>query len=260
MAVAPGEGRTLRAEAELSDDVGNVVGTRSLSDRTTGRCEALAAAVGAWTQIALDEALTVASETSPPRAPPARAAAPVSSDPMPTLDTVGLAVEDPEVRPTPAVEGGALAALRSGGSRSGALVGFSPFATVALSDRWLLRPSLFFARARMDADARAGIATYAFGGRVDVCGRIPGNYVRRRGIEFDMCMGSDVIHHWSEVGYATRATLGPAATLRGELGWDIGLELRGTAGVALNRASLVGEGEIPLLATSIEFGVSMRIR
>lgn len=263
MNVVPGEAGTMTGIAELSDDAGAVVATRSVTDRSSGSCVALASAVAAWAQIALDDELA-RIPTKPPAARPSerpRIRRSLSdAERAPTLDTAGLAVEEPELGDAKAVDVGATAFMRSGVPTPGGMVGVAPFVTIPLVDRWLLRPSVLYAQSRSPSDGTVSSPISALGGRVDFCGRIPGNYVRHRGIEFDLCAGGDFVHLWTSGATANRLSLGPAATLRGELGWDIGLEIRTMAGVTVNRDHLRSEQGAPAIVAAVELGASMRFR
>jgi hypothetical protein len=265
--VAPSATGIETATASMTDDRGEVVAERTVSDRTSGKCTALAAAVGAWAELVLDDELTRAPSpprTEAPREPAMWPVRPVETtrERPPEADDGLAAPSDARAGAERGVDVGALLFLRNGAASTGGMFGIAPFVTVPLSERWLLRPSLMYATStsRVPPDQSRSANLSWIGGRLDFCGRIPGNYINRRGIEFDMCAGGDVVHIWSDLGSVTRGSLGPAAALRGELGHDIALELRTMAGVALNRNPITNEGDAPPFVTSFELGVSMRFQ
>ena len=128
---------------------------------------------------------------------------------------------------------------------TGGISGLSPFVAVEVANAWVLRPSLAFGRSTQGT--RPPIMNHV-GGRADFCRRIPGNYIERRGIEADLCAGVEGGVVTTQTGPSARGAnagrlgVGPSATLRGELGWGVALEVRGLLGANLLRS--------PLLATT----------
>jgi hypothetical protein len=180
--------------------------------------------------------------------------------PAPVRGTSELAMDDAE-RPPPTVakEGdafdlGVMLFLRNRGPGSSGIVGASPFMTVGLSRFWLLRPSLALGgSSRAADDSRPGV-TY-LGGRLDLCRRVPGNYIDRRGIELDACAGADGA--WVAVKGASDgllASVGPSAILRGEIA-NFGLEIRGMVGASMAQNTAPN---VPFFVASGELGGSMR--
>jgi hypothetical protein len=150
--------------------------------------------------------------------------------------------------------------LRNGVASSGGVFGASPFMTVAFTEYWVLRPSLALGTSTSpiepDLSRRANL-TY-FGGRIDFCRRVPGNYIDRRGIELDLCAGGEGGYTTSSINDVARASLGPSAVLRGELGANFGLETRMVVGANLLRGGL-GE-DAPFFTAAGEVGASVRFQ
>jgi hypothetical protein len=262
-AAAPG---IKAADAAIHDDQGKLVAERRVTDRSAKSCVGLARAVSAWTQIVLDAELVRAHEEDERRAREASLPAPESrpiklSKPLPEGERPDQ-VQVQEGGAPPSLgrfEIGSTLFLRNGAAASGGLFGIAPFVTITVAETWVLRPSVMYgtSTSRVPADQVGGTNFSSLGGRFDVCRRMPGNYIDRRGIEFDACLGGDVASVWSSEGSIVRGSVGPSAVLRGELAHDIGLEIRPLLGVALNRTRFLG-GELPPFVAGIEFGVSAR--
>ena len=150
--------------------------------------------------------------------------------------------------------------LRNGAAASGGMFGISPFVTVAFAEEWVVRPSLAYgtSTSRVPPDQSNSENFHLFGGRLDVCRRIPGNYIDHRGIELDACVGSDMAEAWSNTKSVFRASAGPSAVLRGELGQNFGLEIRTMVGVNLARGGL--DQELPPFIAAAELGGSVRFQ
>lgn len=277
------------ALAKISDDRGRVVAERSLSDRTAGTCVALARAVGAWAQLVLDDEVAraqgeraedkrVAPAPTAPATPAAPTAQTVQTAPGPARVTPELpagADAAPDL-PTKAgnprsVEVGNMVFVRNGAATNGGIVGISPFIAYAFADAWIARPSLALGTTttRIAPDGANGEQVTYLGGRLDLCRRIPGNYIERRGLEFDACLGGDVAHVWSHLESRTLASVGPSGILRGELGANFALEIRAMVGANLiqNRgaspildASSLQDRGVPPIVIAGEVGGSWRFR
>lgn len=242
----------LAASAMIVDDAGAVVAQRTVIDRATRTCVPLARAVGAWASLVIDDEIDRSDE--PPAAPPSsgfslgsKAAAssrvdPNGADPLLPFEE-DSAPSSPKQR---VVDVGATAFFRTEGPARYGVAGVAPFVSVKVSRSWHVRPAVAFGR--------------YFGARVDLCWRIPGNYIERRGLEFDLCGGVDggVASQANEL--TGRMSTGPSAILRGELGYGFGLELRGVSGLNLIRPSVTGAPTPSLLAMQGEVGVSMRFQ
>ncbi|MBX3222491.1 MAG: hypothetical protein KF795_18380 [Labilithrix sp.] len=267
VAAAPG---IKAAEARIVDDRGRLVAERSVSDRTAKSCVALARAVGAWAQIVLDDEIVREREEAafrereaerpPPESRPIRVTAPVESPSVDGgLDDSGGEPRRAEER---TLEVGTMLFLRNGAAASGGVFGVSPFVAVAFADKWVLRPSLMYgtSTSRVSVDESSSANLSSIGGRFDVCRRMPGNYIDHRGIEFDACVGGDAARVWSGGEATARGSLGPSVVLRGELGYDFGLEIRSMFGVNLSRAPFMSEEELPPFVAAAELGASVRFR
>jgi hypothetical protein len=161
-----------------------------------------------------------------------------------------------------AFEIGTMVYLRNGVLASGAVSGLSPFVAIEFANAWIVRPSLAVGRS---TQATPTVINHV-GGRADVCRRIPGNYVERRGIEADFCAGMEGGVVTTQTGPSARGAnagrlgIGPSATLRGELGWGVALEARGLLGANLLLSPLLSEErQPPLLFAAAELGLSVRL-
>jgi hypothetical protein len=163
-----------------------------------------------------------------------------------------------------ATEVGSMVYIRNGMMATGGVAGVSPFAAFEVASGWILRPSMMFGR------STEGVATLSHvAGRGDVCRRIPGNYIERRGIEADLCTGFEaglIATPGTTQGAKTtpaesvsRVGFGPSAALRGELAGGVALEVRGLFGANLNQKPLNGQAELPLVFAAAELGVSVRL-
>ena len=263
--------------ASIVDDAGTVVAQRTLTDRSARACLPLARAVGAWASLVLDAEMNRATDDDEPRGSSAAArssgssASASSPRPDPSL-AVGLAREG-SIRdsaadsPTPterkAVELGTMVYLRNGLMTTGGIAGLSPFITVELTPSWVLRPALFFGRSTEEIASSSGESASMLshlGGRTDICRRIPGNYIERRGIEADLCAGLEggvVTPSTGANRRAGRMGAGPSVNMRGELGAGVALEIRGLVGANILEFA---SQQTPLVFASGELGMSVRFR
>ena len=267
MSVTPGAAGTKAASARMTDDGGRIVADRAVTDKTAGSCVALARAVGAWAQIVLDdevvreqsEADRREREAPPPPPQTHEPAFPASAVQRP-VDADDVTASEPRTSSTRTVDVGTMLFLRNGAARAGGMFGVSPFVAIGFGERWVLRPSVMYATStsKVPPDQSNSAPFNSIGGRLDLCGRVPGNYINHRGIELDLCMGGDAIHVWSRHGSVDRGSVGPSGTLRGELGGNVGVEFRTMVGLALNTRPISNEGPAPPFVTAFELGGSMR--
>jgi hypothetical protein len=260
------------AEAIIVDDAGTIVAQRTLTDRSAKVCLPLARAVGAWASLVLDAELArakdddgsepIQSTTSGSGVGPATT---LASDGRPTNDAVSLESEAPAA-PRRSIELGMMTYLRNGLTGTGAFGGVSPYITVEVAPRWVVRSALMFGRSTTSvSDDSDAPKMSQVGGRSDFCRRAPGNYTERRGIEADMCLGLEggvVTTDRSlpnQSGTALRLGVGPSANLRGELGAGIALEVRGLVGANLVKEPVVAEAAAPLVFAAVELGLSVRL-
>lgn len=269
MTVAPAAGATRSADAIIVDDTGAVVARRTLSDRNPRACLPLVRAVGAWASLVLDAELNRARDEVASDAAPQLATARVA---LTTSAQVGGAAardrgvteadpDAPPAKPPRAIEVGTMVYLRDGLATTGGMAGVSPFITLEFAESWVLRPALFFGRSteRITADGQRTTLGH-FGVRGDICRRLPGNYVERRGIAADLCGGVDAGVISPGVGVDTtpaRLGTGPSLDLRGELGAGLALEIRALVGA--NVLPFAGSAT-PLVYADAEVGLSMRLR
>ncbi|MDB4940741.1 MAG: hypothetical protein JWP97_275 [Labilithrix sp.] len=252
MSVARSAAGARSAEASIVDDAGNVVAHRTLSDRSGRACLPLAHAVGAWASLVLDAEMNRARDELPAAPPP----------PAPRADRDADHVDGPvgAAPPMRTVEVGTMVYLRDGLATTGGMAGLSPFLTIELVPSWVLRPALFFGRStgRVASAGDAAVLSH-FGARADICRRIPGNYIERRGIEADLCGAIDGGVVTPGVGLArvpVRLGTGPSVDLRGELGAGLALEVRALVGA--NLVQFAGAAT-PLVFADAELGLSMRL-
>lgn len=259
------------ADARIQDDSGRIVAERTVSDRTTGSCVALARAVGAWAQIVLDDELVREHEEAEQREREAARLPPPESRPIkmiaqpgaePPLDADDGPSERRRVPSEHTLEVGTSLFLRNGAAATGGMFGVSPFVTVTFADKWVVRPALMYgtSTSRVPPDQSNSESLSLIGGRLDVCRRMPGNYIDQRGIELDACMGGDAARVSSDRDATARGSIGPSAVLRGELGHNFGLEIRSMVGVNLSRAPFMSAEELPPFVAAAELGASVRFR
>ncbi len=248
-----------KAEAVIRDDEGREVARRSVTER--GRsCSPLTRALGAWAALVLDQEVARAEDEDAKTA----AATPDAPAPyggvgflLPTAEPDRAVAAESSAR---IIEVGGAGFLRSGLVGASSTAGVTPYVNVQLTRTIFLRPSLALGWATDKAPIGKTSARYkTYGGRVDACRRVPGNYIDRRGIQLDLCAGADLVYVLTDTSLGTmRASFGPAAVLRGELGAGIALELRGGLGANLTRAPIGEEERAPLLVAAGEVGISTR--
>ena len=255
-------------EAVIVDDAGTIVAQRTLTDRSARVCLPLARAVGAWASLVLDAEMNRAHDDDA-RDPSAPGVAAFASTTAATVNVVGgeaAMVDSAPERSAPVprrtVELGTMVYLRNGLMRTGGVAGLSPFLTVELTPSWVLSPSLFYGRATESAgttDTSDGVVVSHLGTRTDFCRRVPGNYIERRGVEADLCVGVEAGIVTPSKGTSTNARVGtgPSVNMRGELGGGVALEIRGLLGA--NLLQFAAE-QTPLVFASAEIGVSVRFR
>lgn len=262
-------------EAVIVDDAGTIVAQRTLTDRGARTCVPLARAVGAWASLVLDAEMARAKDDDGSVPSPAAAATGAAGDSSvgssalqissgrPARDAASPADgTEPTSRSPRVFELGTMVYLRNGVMASGGVSGISPFVAVEFANAWIVRPSLAIGRSTQGTPT----VINHVGGRADVCRRIPGNYIERRGVEADLCAGVEGGVVTTQTGPSARGAnagrlgLGPSATLRGELGWGVALEVRGLVGANLLLSPLLpDDGQPSLLYAAAELGVSVRL-
>jgi hypothetical protein len=251
--------RAVRAAGTITDARGATVASRMLFG-TGPDCAALAQAMSVWASLVLDaegkRPHTAAAETQPPSPPVAKPAAEASaSAATDTPATVPWPAPEPRETASPehdwylhhdassrALELGVSGFLMTGTIKdAGAMVGPSPFLYIEAGHGIFLRPSLAFGQTVNQPGAITG--TW-LGSRFDTCVRLPGLYPNRSGLQLDMCGGADVGLTLLDSGQTPPfLAFGPSVDLRGELGSNLAVALRGIGGINVLHESVVENGE-----------------
>jgi hypothetical protein len=262
---------SLRAEGDINDENDNTVAHRAIS-RTNEDCVALVRAVGVWATLVLDAELSRAHEEEVETAPPAHARMGRERDADHASRSNWLALQsDDDSSATKSaektIEIGSSAFMMSG-TGGGSMAGSSLYSLIEMENAWFLRPVIEVGRTLQSFSSGSSAATSAEMGaaRFEVCKRVSGPYVERRGIEFDACAESEVGAF--QVDGANEHPLpifavGPTAGFHGEIDDNIAVELRGGAALNIARPSplVAGEGAAPsAIAARIELAVSWRVR
>jgi hypothetical protein len=149
------------------------------------------------------------------------------------------------------------------GTGGGAMAGPSPFLFIEAGHGIFLRPSLAFGQT-LTSLPPGNISGTWIGSRFDTCLRMPGLYQSHRGMQVDMCGGGDVGLTFLDGGQTfTFVSLGPSLDLRGELGGNLAVALRGVVGINLLRQHFVEnahEDQVPDWSGRIELAFSWSLR
>lgn len=285
MRVSRGETAT-KGDGEITDASGAPVAHRNFKDASAS-CAALARAIGVWATLVLDaevERAKLAAPSADPNAGPPRGqidllAAPlwpapvVNQPPRPEQFTF---LEHPDDKRS--IEVG-FSAILMGGTGTGALAGPSMFTVIEIGRGVFLRPALAVARTLESLKPTGDVYGTLGIARFDACLRLPGLYLDRRGMQLDACGGADIgFLHFDAQSAAPDAqaatvdartipflAMGPSLGLRGELGNDLSVEIRGVAGLNLIRETFQDQAagshvDPPLLGGRAETGLSWRWR
>jgi hypothetical protein len=174
--------------------------------------------------------------------------------------------EKPEYE-MPALELGAGAFFMAGGG-SGSYAGVTPFLVDEIASGVFLRPSVL-----VGGSLATNVSSTFFGGRLDVCARLPGRYASRNGIQLDLCGGPDVGVSFVSAGTLPGnppsdkalpyVNLGPSVDLHGEVG-SLAVLLRGVVGINIAQegyADVTGKQvDVPALAGRLELDFSWGLR
>jgi len=260
----------LHATGEITDATGAPVAHRSIDGH---ECEGLSRAIGVWASLVLDAEVERAKNAPPPVpliTQPAAELWPAPAQPeKPSPEAALFLAHSAEQRQ---LEVG-LASYVMTGTGTGMIAGGSLFAVSEAGNGWFLRPALALGW----TFAEVVPATHAYAtlgaGRFDGCKRIPGNYLERSGIQLDLCGGADVgflhVDAQSASGGARpeAATtmglfaLGPSIDLRGELGSELSVLVRGVAEWNVLRSPAANATVNPaLLIGRTEVGLTWRLR
>jgi hypothetical protein len=262
----------LHASGEITDETGAPVAHRAMDGR---ECTGLARAIGVWASLVLDAEVERKKQVPPPPIPPPSQPAaelwPAPEPPeKPSPEAALFLAHSAEQRQ---IEVG-LASYVMTGTGTGMIAGGSLFAVSEVGGGWFLRPAL----AAGWTFAEVVPTTHAYGtlgaGRFDACKRIPGNYLEKSGIQLDLCGGTDVgfLHVDAQNASSTGAkaepavtlglfAVGPSIDLRGELGNELSVLVRGVAELnILSNSEANGTVSPSLLIARTEVGLSWRLR
>lgn len=232
----------VRGEATLFDESGAPVAHRSIV-RDRRECAPVGRALGVWAALVLDAEVDRVRET--PAAPPAA--------PVEITGTLWPAPMPPE-RPNPdaplftvhrddrrAIEIGVSSFVMFTGTL-GTIAGPTAFTTLEVGSGWFLRPILLGGRSFSTSAVGTLVDTH-----FDACRRLPGNYPVRKGMQADVCLGSDVGLYSPDGGQARFiGTFGPSLGIRGELGNAWVAELRALGGLLVAQPDAMARLELGL--------------
>jgi hypothetical protein len=278
----------LKATARIDDGDGVSVADRSL-DGEGPECAGLAKAVGVWAGLVLDSRMQAAASLEQP--PPAAPASPVSgtsATPSPPSTTVAPSTTPEAGWPAPAqpeaktpehdwylhhdAGQGRTFELGAGtfimtGTGGGALAGPTIFAVIEGGNGIFFRPALAFGGSLTSLPPSDVKSSMWGAGRMDACLRLPGLYTRRKGMQLDLCGGTEVGVTSLDSGTTTTLpywAIGPSIDLRGELASSFSAVLRMVAGIEVLReqfTDLNGDNEnVPLVTGRLELALSWDLR
>jgi hypothetical protein len=250
----------LRADGELLDARGVSIARRSFTNHGT-TCAPLAKAIGVWASLALDDERTKVEAAPDPNHAIALA------DTQETLKKRGKRApgsEDDDVdpdlqpnRPPPPAQStreiGA-AGILEGGIADRPLFGPAIYGVMEIGKGLLLRPTVAFDTSF--ASDPTSVALHA-GTRIDLCGRLRGNY--ERGLDAELCLGSEM--GFLKIGDDAIPLLGvgPALGLQGDLAEAFAVTLRGIGEINLIRDSIAGSSP-ETLAGRVELGMTWKLQ
>jgi hypothetical protein len=256
----------MRAEGEITDANVAPVAQRGI-ERVSGDCGSMARAIGVWASIVLDDELQRAQVLE--AAKMAASAPPDPSDgwKLPGGDKDAADAREGRRENARSFEIGVASHMMSG-TGTGTIAGLSAFTVSELSSGWFLRPALAIGRSTSELSPSNDVYATWGAARVDVCSRLSGNYLERRGLQLDLCGGTDLgFMHFDEPEgahvMAARTTpfmaIGPSIAIRGELGSDLAVFVRAvaelnvlpetfidSAGSDVEPSWLIGRGEVGL--------------
>ncbi len=281
MRVQPTADHALHAEGEITDGLGLRVADRLLSV-PAGDCRGLARAVGVWASLVLEQEMArrrsatggSASSSSPAASPNALAttSASVSGESQST-DSLWPAPAVIEKRipegewylhhehdDSRTLEIGVAAFLMSGAG-AGAMAGASPYVIVEAGHGVFLRPALSFGETITALNSPPIEHAWLIAGRFDACLRVPGLYTQDRGIQLDLCGGTDfgLLDDSTDNENVPFVSVGPSLDLRGELGSSLSAAIRVVTGVNVTSGT-VGPVYQPLFAGRVELAFSWKVR
>jgi hypothetical protein len=179
------------------------------------------------------------------------------------LEGFALPVEMPEQDERPILELGVGTFFMVGGG-AGSYIGMATFLADEIGDALFLRPSV-----AVGVSQATNLPSTFAAARFDLCVRLPGHYVRRSGMQLDLCGGADGGFSYLSSGRLSGTPpegkllpyvdLGPAVGLRAEVG-ALAVLLRVAGGVDLVRESFqdVNDTRVdaPAWSYRLELGLS----
>lgn len=246
----------LTATGEMFDARALPVANRIFKSEGT-TCAPLAKAIGVWSSLVLDNQPAVTPETAKPAPAVVASEIPWLPTPPPAEKASPeqyLFLRHPEASAR-SLEIGAATFIMDG-LGTGGMFGAAIFGVAELGGGFFLRPALAAGQSVGDNTHEAGIAFT----RIDGCGRIPGFYRERRGMQLDLCGGADVGAIRTNGRTLGFFAPGPAIALRGELASELSAELRGAALVNLTRVTELDAQGASLFAGRAEFALTWRLR
>jgi len=266
----------LEASGEITDDAGTTVGHRVVSGKGTD-CGGLARAIGVWASLVLDAEVhrprpVPPSDQPSPSTPERDDDTEADSGPAPgakprstaTADAQSNAAWPPPLPPgekpsrrddARTFEVGAGGFLMTGitGTGGDLLVGTTPFVVIEVAKGLFLRPAIALGGSLPSASPRMTLATT----RTDACVRLAGLYTSTHGMQLDICGGADAGMLEADGRMLPHVAVGPSMDLRGELGGDLAVVLRGLVSVNAARDHQLAT---PLWAGRGELAMSWRLR
>jgi hypothetical protein len=261
----------LRAEGKITGDGGVEVGHRAFLGKATD-CRGLARAIGVWASLVLDgelrrpRSVATVEEGAPaghedeakPRpdaaldagaksqpavaAPPPQPSVTWSSESEP--EPAELGEKTSRLEEVRTLEFGVGAFLMTG--TGGLMIGATPFVIIEVAKGLFIRPALALGESLPSAQPDMTLMAT----RLDGCLRVAGLYTAFHGIQLDLCGGVDVGVLDVAGQTSPYVAIGPSMDLRGELGGQLSVILRGLIDVnAVNDVSpepLAGRGELAM--------------
>jgi hypothetical protein len=262
--------------AEIRDHADEPRARRELAG-TRDQCTALVRGAMVWVQLTLEaevERDQAAPEPAPLPVEPTVAMWPAPAAPVVRSPEHEMFLAHDDRHRTIEIGGGGFV---MGGLGTGGVTGPNLFGIVELGRGWYARPTLAFGRSFEQVGTENGTFASVAEARLDGCKRVPGNYFERRGLQLDLCAGVEGgTIHFDESNTTNGApqtlagrslgflSTGGAVGMRGELGSDWSVHLRGTGGYNLLRQRVVDEqgtafGPLAWNARA-EVGLSWRLR
>ena len=154
-----------------------------------------------------------------------------------------------------------LAGFLMSGAGAGAMAGASPYAIIETGRGVFLRPALFVGQALTAVNSPPVTDALWIAMRVDTCLRVPGLYTKDRGIQLDLCGGTDFGFLADSTDNVTLpfVSVGPSLDLRGELGSSLSASIRGVTGVNVT-SETVGPVYQPLWSGRLELAFSWKVK